>query len=704
MNGIIKEEAHRLALPILKKGYKSEGCYPYNNQDGENLYYRLRCKHPVSGDKWIRPMSKNGNGYHLKEPEFKDGKPLYRLDHLHQNRESIVYFVEGENKVKALNKLGLVATTSGGASSARTANFNPLKGREIILWPDYDEHGQRHMQEVAERLLALDCKVFLIEVDKLNLQEKDDVVDWLKLHPNATSQDIQALPVIKLGNDTNSHDSSSECWPECLPIETTFIPEWPKQCFPDSIQQYVDALAEFSQTPIELATMVAFAILATASQRKYAVEMATDYREQLCLWTCIALPPANRKTSVFESLKKPLDEYQKKEGEKLKSLIGKALSEKQTLEEIIKQKRKEAVRLKGERLEEITSEIAELELSIPKVPHAPQLWCGDITPEALGSIMASNSEKMAILSDEGGIFETFAGRYSSGVANLDVALKAHCGSSVTINRQHQIPIQLELPCLTIGVAVQPEVIQGMAKKDGFRGRGFIGRMLFAVPRSKIGNRKISGDSIPEGIKKIYLETIKSILWRDLEFQSLDSAHEREQWIIKPSDNAQSHWREYWLQIENKMKEGGVLAEVSDWAGKLPGQIARIACLIHIARYVDRCPEGIPISLDDMQMATRIGDALAGHALMVFDLMSERPEMEMARKLSKWIKREAKSKFTSREAIRGNGFRNRESLDRAVKVLEELGWLREVEREVVSYRPSDVWEVNPKAIEKTGQSE
>ena len=38
----------------------------------------------------------------------------------------------------------------------------------------------------------------------------------------------------------------------------------------------------------------------------------------------------------------------------------------------------------------------------------PQLWTSDVTPENLGVIMAENDDRMAILSDEGGIFDILA--------------------------------------------------------------------------------------------------------------------------------------------------------------------------------------------------------------------------------------------------------------------------------------------------------
>ena len=59
--------------------------------------------------------------------------------------------------------------------------------------------------------------------------------------------------------------------------------------------------------------------------------------------------------------------------------------------------------------------------------------------------MAANNERMSILSDESGIFDILAGRYSNGVPNLDLFLQGHAGSPVKVNRGSRPPIAMESP-------------------------------------------------------------------------------------------------------------------------------------------------------------------------------------------------------------------------------------------------------------------
>jgi hypothetical protein len=190
-----KEGAHRLAKFMLSKGYQFEALHEYTDQHGSPLYYRMRLKHPDTGEKCIRSMKLHGDSYVFGEPEFAACKPLYRLHQLHRRRDSVVYFVEGEKCADELEKLELLVTTSGGADSVEKADFQPLSRRKVVLWRDNDEAGKRWALGLARKLRALSCKLQHIVIDNLVLPEKGDCVDWLAKNPGATAVTVSALAV-----------------------------------------------------------------------------------------------------------------------------------------------------------------------------------------------------------------------------------------------------------------------------------------------------------------------------------------------------------------------------------------------------------------------------------------------------------------------------------------------------------------------------
>src|SRR5262245_41062661 len=118
-----REEARRLASAAISGTFHPEALHCYTDASRDPIYWRIRAG-LEDGSKWIRPMRRNGEGCELGEPEFPDGKPLYRLHELAAKPVAPVWYVEGENCADALARLGPLATTTGSASSDERADFS----------------------------------------------------------------------------------------------------------------------------------------------------------------------------------------------------------------------------------------------------------------------------------------------------------------------------------------------------------------------------------------------------------------------------------------------------------------------------------------------------------------------------------------------------------------------------------------------------
>ncbi len=198
-----KQAAIQFAKKVLKQSYKNyefEALHEYTDKNGNVMYWRIRLKNHRTNEKWIRPMYFDGENYKLSEPKFAGLKPLYNLVQIDQAQEAPIFICEGEFCVDALVKLDIPATTSGATSSADKVDWSVLAGRSIIVWPDNDTSGQSYAKSVINFLKLLNCTISIIDVAKLDLPEKSDVIDWLKLNPNAAKANIFQLPQIKVSN------------------------------------------------------------------------------------------------------------------------------------------------------------------------------------------------------------------------------------------------------------------------------------------------------------------------------------------------------------------------------------------------------------------------------------------------------------------------------------------------------------------------
>ena len=186
--------ARRLGASAMRKGFKPEALHAYTDRAGRPLYWRLRLKNPANGEKYIRPMQVQGMVYSLSEPEFPEGKPLYRVHDMETRPDETVIVTEGEHKADKLAALGLLVTTSGAADSAGKADWQPLAGRDVLIWPDYDDAGQRYGDAVVAALTPLGCTVRTLNVATLGLDAKGDAADWLLANPEATAAAVLSLP------------------------------------------------------------------------------------------------------------------------------------------------------------------------------------------------------------------------------------------------------------------------------------------------------------------------------------------------------------------------------------------------------------------------------------------------------------------------------------------------------------------------------
>ncbi|GIL07052.1 MAG: hypothetical protein BroJett031_35720 [Betaproteobacteria bacterium] len=211
----VKAAARRFAQSFLAKGFRPAGLHCYTARDGAALYWRMRLKDPESREKIIRPIHLNGGGYVLGEPDFAGKpKPIYRLHEIAAAEpDQPVWWVEGEQKADALARLGLLATTAGGANDDDRRDFEPLRGRHVIVWPDHDDPGRAHGERVAAKLRALGCTIEVLELEPLALPKGGDVVDYLAAHPEATAADLMALARCSVGDATAADASAA------LPVE-----------------------------------------------------------------------------------------------------------------------------------------------------------------------------------------------------------------------------------------------------------------------------------------------------------------------------------------------------------------------------------------------------------------------------------------------------------------------------------------------------
>ena len=301
----------------------------------------------------------------------------------------------------------------------------------------------------------------------------------------------------------------------------------PKEIFTGWFGDMVYSVSKATETPIELPALLGLSVLAAACQRKFVVELEKNYQEPLNIWTVVALEPGTRKTAVLKEMSKPLIEWERDAVDQASLEIKKTEAERKNQEAQINSLRSQYAKAKATEAEDLGKEIIHLETTLPEIPSIPRLWAQDITPEKLGQLMADNDKKIAIMSDEGGIFDILAGRYNGGIPNLDLFLQSHSGSPVRVDRGSRKTVHMNSPALTMGLSPQPEVLRSLTSKPGFRGRGLLARFLYALPDSRLGFRPLNCEPVSSEVLSLVQQSCEGVEITPDQFINLLTEEDRE---------------------------------------------------------------------------------------------------------------------------------------------------------------------------------
>lgn len=109
-----------------------------------------------------------------------DTLPLYGSEHLMDAPEGVRVFVcEGEKATQSLIDRGYVAlgTVCGASSVPNEDALRVLSGCEVVLWPDNDDDGRKHMARIAE---AIEDVALVVQIFELpGADAKDDAADYI---------------------------------------------------------------------------------------------------------------------------------------------------------------------------------------------------------------------------------------------------------------------------------------------------------------------------------------------------------------------------------------------------------------------------------------------------------------------------------------------------------------------------------------------
>lgn len=199
-------------LSYMAKDRQITAMYEYKDCNGNLLGYVVRLEDREGGK--ITPTltycKNEKRQQHWRWQGFGEDRPLYGQEKLVKHPTQAVLIVEGEKTADSAQKLfpnHVVISWPGGAGAVEKANWGPLLGRNVTIWPDQTPVGLKAAQLIEAKLKDINesykFKVAITTVDlPKDLPSKWDLADALP--KNLSLKDLQNLVHKEQGHQKTS--------------------------------------------------------------------------------------------------------------------------------------------------------------------------------------------------------------------------------------------------------------------------------------------------------------------------------------------------------------------------------------------------------------------------------------------------------------------------------------------------------------------
>ncbi|MET8169294.1 DUF3987 domain-containing protein [Streptomyces sp. NPDC005329] len=663
--------------------------YPYVDEHGEVLMVVRRLEPGYDGER---------KTFRQFRPDGRPGvsgirRVLYRLPDVIRQAQAggVVVVVEGEKDVESLANLGVVATCNVGGAGKWSDDYTAaLHGAaEVVVIADRDEPGRKHAATVADSVQRAGIPVRVLEpargkdmTDHIGAGLTfDDLAPATRTAPAQNDSSNSSEPLwgpedAPAGISGTENQGGGPCWDPPIPIPEHVLPPFPTEEL-GTLAPWVRAQSDSLNVSHDLLACSGLGTISTSLGGRVRIHIKDGWEdENVCLYLLGLADSSARKTPALDAASAPLRERIGELREELRS----GVEQNDQLIRITEQEMAAVERSVAQGKAEKSDAHAVLDTlrELREQPALPKALVGDVTLEALGKTMGENGGRMGLLESEAGFFKACAGLYGNGRADITLVLKAYSGTGHEIDRVGRGHTWMPRTALTLALIIQPGVVEHMEKDNPeFKSSGFLNRFLFALP-SPMPPGMFDTPGVPPQIAQDHCNRIRALVDHVWTAETIRT--------LQLTQGARKRFAEFYNQVEQDKVDGGKLHDVSEWAGKLCGQIARVAACL--ALYDDHATA--EISEDAMTRALNLAPYLIAHARAAFALMSR--DGDGGRKLLRDVLdrlpqlladdrtvtlRKIRESFKGRRASGSAGAVDAEAIKDAMDELEELGWVAEI---------------------------
>jgi putative DNA primase/helicase len=339
--------------------------------------------------------------------------------------------------------------------------------------------------------------------------------------------------------------------------------------------------------------------------------------------------------------------------------------------------------------------------SEPSAPVRRRCIVNDSTVEKLGELLNENPNGLLVFRDE---LTGFLRNLDREGHDTDRAfyLEAWNGTGrFTYDRIARGTIEIEAACVSILGGIQPGPLTHYlrAALDGGVGDDGLVQRFQLLVWPDVSKEWRNVDRWPDSAAKRHAY---GVFTRLSQTTSADAGAECDEELggipyLRFDAEAQELFTEWRAELEHRLRRNEDHPAIEAHLAKYRSLVPSLALLLHLAE-----GDGNPVTVPALERACAWADYLESHARRVYS-QGIAPGYAAARALGrKLLKEELPREFTLRHVYRPQwtALTTREEATKAVEVLIDLHWLREVTEKTVGTggRPSQMYRVNPRIWE------
>ena len=399
-------------------------------------------------------------------------------------------------------------------------------------------------------------------------------------------------------------------WRDPRPLRALDQPEaYPIGAFPPVVRDALLEAGRYTQAPDALVGGCALTAISAAVQTSYSVQRDAVLKGPASLYVLTIAESGERKSTVDNLFMSALRDWQRHQERAARVATAEYMNAVREWEQA--EDRDEADR--------------------PKQPRTPRMLRGDDTSEALAKALAEYPVAAVVSAEAGVIFSGHSMNPDSVGRALAQANQMWDGGPIDQGRISRERVRIETLRVTMGLQVQPAMLDRFSEKTGGLGRGigYFARFLMSQPPSTVGTRYYQEPGAGTPKLACFNARIAELLLAPAQFDDEDQMVTA---FVPLDDHARQVWISFHDEVEEAMNPDHAYADIRDVASKAAENAARIACCFHIFEHGSQTP----IGRDTMRKACVLTRWYLDEAIRFSRKHGATPELIDAEALETWL--------------------------------------------------------------------